>query len=193
MDHKQNDSRLEEQTLPISQHPSRQVIYGLVGAVLYGLFSWITNLFPLPAVGNVIFHPAVAFLVFFGVAYGPWAGLLAGFIGNTLGDILSSGGFFWNWSLGNALTGMVPGLTMIKFRDFGTGPGILKAMGWSALGIALGMMFASLVEIFLSGIDLRTAFVDYFTPAFLGNFACVIVLLPIFMMAFAAGVSGWAR
>ena len=44
-----------------------------------------------------------------GVAYGPWAGLLAGFIGNTLGDALSGWGFYWNWSLGNGLMGLVAG------------------------------------------------------------------------------------
>ena len=60
--------------------------------------------------GNVTFRPAVAVLIFFGTAYGPWVGLLAGFIGNTLGDALSGWGFYWNWSLGNGLMGLVAGL-----------------------------------------------------------------------------------
>jgi len=67
---------------------TREVVYGAIGAALYGVFSWATNIFPLPAAGNITFRPAVAVLVFFGVAYGPWVGLLAGFIGNTLGDML---------------------------------------------------------------------------------------------------------
>jgi energy-coupling factor transport system substrate-specific component len=172
---------------------TRQVIYGLVGAALYGLFSWITNFFPLPALGSVIFRPAVAFLVFFGIAYGPWAGLLAGLIGNTLGDLLSIGDYYWNWSLGHALIGMVSGFLRIEWKDFGTGLGILKAIGWSALGIAVGLLFASLAEILASGIDPGTAFVEYFIPAFLGHFACAIVLVPILMIAFAAVVSRRAR
>ncbi len=83
---------------------TRQVVFGAIGAALYGALSYVTNsLFPLPAAGNVTFRPAVAVLIFFGVAYGPWVGLLAGFIGNTLGDALSGWGFYWNWSLGNGL------------------------------------------------------------------------------------------
>ena len=171
----------------------RQVVAGLVGGVLYGLFSWLANTHPLPAVGNIIFHPAVAFLVFFGIVYGPWAGLLAGFIGNSLSDVISSGAFYWNWSLGNALMGMIPGFMMIKTRDFSTVLGILKAIGWSALGIAAGMLFACLMEIFVSGIDLRTALVDYFPFAFLGNFVCALILLPIFMIVFAVVVLRRAR
>jgi energy-coupling factor transport system substrate-specific component len=70
---------------------TREVVYGAIGAALYGVFSWATNIFPLPAAGNVTFRPAVAVLIFFGVAYGPWVGLLAGFIGNYLGDALLAG------------------------------------------------------------------------------------------------------
>ncbi len=97
---------------------TRQVVYGAIGAALYGVFSWATNIFPLPAAGNVTFRPAVAVLIFFGAAYGPWVGLLAGFIGNTLGDALSGWGFYWNWSLGNGLMGLVAGLAMSAINDF---------------------------------------------------------------------------
>ena len=61
---------------------TRQVVYGAIGAALYGALSWATNFFPLPAAGNITFRPAVAVLIFFGVAYGPWVGFLAGLIGN---------------------------------------------------------------------------------------------------------------
>jgi energy-coupling factor transport system substrate-specific component len=171
-----------------SQNAVRQVVAGLVGAVIYGLLYWITSRFPIPAFG-VLFRPAVAIPVFLGITYGPWAGLLAGFIGNAVGDVLSSGFFYWNWSVGNALIGMISGYMRIPLNDFATGIGILKAIGWSALSIAVGLLFASLAEIFVSGIDLRTALVDYFPIAFFGHFAGVIVPLPILMIVFAAVVS----
>jgi len=164
---------------------TRQVVYGAIGAALYGAFSLLTNLIPLPAAGNITFRPAVAILIFFGVAYGPWVGLLAGFIGNTLGDALAGWGFFWNWSVGNGLMGMVPGLVMAAISDFKARDQIIKAVGWGALGIAVGMLFASLTEMFVGGIDLNTALVGYFTPAFLGNLVVTVVLLPILMIAFA--------
>src|SRR5688572_3041693 len=95
---------------------TRQVVYGVTGAALYGIFSWLTNIFPLPAFDNVIFRPAIALLIFFGIAYGPWVGMLAGFIGNTLGDALSGWTYYWNWSLGVGLMGMIPGV-MFSLRD----------------------------------------------------------------------------
>jgi len=164
---------------------TRQVVYGAIGAALYGVFSWATNIFPLPAAGNVTFRPAVAVLIFFGAAYGPWVGLLAGFIGNTLGDMLSGWGFYWNWSLGNGLMGMIPGLIVAAIHDFRARADIIKAVGWGTLGIVVGMLFASLTEMFTGGIDFNTALVGYFVPAFLGNFVVTIILLPILMIAFA--------
>ncbi len=165
---------------------TRAVVYGAIGAALYGVFSWATNIFPLPAAGNITFRPAIAVLIFFGVAYGPWAGLLAGFIGNTLGDALSGWGFYWNWSLGNGLIGLVAGLAMPMINDFKARADIVKGVGWGILGIAVGMLFASLTEMFVGGIDFSTALVGYFTPAFIGNTIVTIVLLPILMVAFAA-------
>ncbi len=162
---------------------TRQVVYGAIGAALYGVFSWATNIFPLPAAGNITFRPAVAVLIFFGAAYGPWVGLLAGFIGNTLGDALSGWGFYWNWSLGNGLMGMIAGLAMAAIHDFRARSDIIKAVGWGAAGIAVGMLFASLTEMFVGGIDFKTALVGYFTPAFIGNLIVTVILLPILMIA----------
>ena len=165
---------------------TRQVVYGAIGAALYGAFSLLTNLIPLPAAGNITFRPAVAVLIFFGVAYGPWVGLLAGFIGNTLGDMLAGWGFYWNWSLGNGLMGLVAGLSMLMISNYRETKDILKAVLWGALGIAVGMLTASITEMFVGGIDLNTALIGYFTPAFIGNLVVTVVLLPILMIAFAA-------
>jgi energy-coupling factor transport system substrate-specific component len=172
---------------------TRQVVYSAIGAALYGAFSLLTNLVPLPAAGNITFRPAVAILIFFGIAYGPWVGLLAGFIGNTLGDALAGWGFYWHWSLGNGIMGMIPGLATAMIVNYRARNDILKAIGWGTLGIAVGMLVASLLEIPMGGIDLSTALVGYFTPAFLGNFVVTVVLLPILMIAFAAVISRRGR
>ncbi|HNA89936.1 MAG TPA: ECF transporter S component [Anaerolineales bacterium] len=172
---------------------TRQVVYGAIGAALYGVFSWATNIFPLPAAGNVTFRPAVAVLIFFGAAYGPWVGLLAGFIGNTLGDALSGWGFYWNWSLGNGLMGLVAGLVMASLKDFRAQGDIIKAVVYGLIGIVVGMLFASLTEMVTGGIDLNTALVGYFTPAVIGNAVVTVILLPILMIAFAAVASRRGR
>jgi len=172
---------------------TRQVVYGAIGAALYGVLSWITNIFPLPAAGNITFRPAVAVLVFFGAAYGPWVGLLAGFIGNTLGDALSGWGFYLNWSLGNGLIGLVAGLVASQIKNFRAQGDIIKAVIYGVIGVAVGMLFASLTEMFVGGIDINTALVGYFVPAFIGNAVVTIVLLPILMVAFAAVASRRGR
>jgi energy-coupling factor transport system substrate-specific component len=172
---------------------TRQVVYGAIGAALYGVLSWVTNIVPLPAAGNVSFRPAVAVLIFFGVAYGPWVGLLAGFLGNWLGDAITGWGFYWNWSLGNGLMGMIPGLVMVAINDFKARGDIIKAVLWGLGGVAVGMLFASLTEMWVGGIDLNTALFGYFTPAFLGNAVVTIILLPVLMIAFAAVAAGRGR
>lgn len=172
---------------------TRQVVYGAIGAALYGVLSLATNYFPLPAAGNVTFRPAVAVLIFFGVAYGPWVGLLAGFIGNTLGDAAMGWGFYWNWSLGNGLMGLIAGLAMAAVKDFRAQSDIVKAVGWGIAGIAVGMLFASVTEKFIGGLDWNTALVGYFTPAFLGNLVVTVILLPILMIAFAAVAASRGR
>lgn len=164
---------------------TRQVVYGAIGAALYGVLSLATNYFPLPAAGNVTFRPAVAVLIFFGVAYGPLVGFLAGFIGNTLGDAAMGWGFYWNWSVGNGLMGLVAGLVMAAISDFRAQSNIIKAVTWGLAGIAVGMLFASVTEKFIGGLDWNTALIGYFTPAFIGNAIVVVILLPILMIAFA--------
>jgi energy-coupling factor transport system substrate-specific component len=151
---------------------TRQVVYGAIGAALYGVLSWVTNV---------------------GAAYGPWVGLLAGLIGNTLGDLFTGWGLYWNWSVGNGLMGMIPGLIVASIRDFRARADIIKAVGWGTLGIIVGMLFASLSEMFTGGIDFSTALVGYFVPAFLGNFVVTVILLPILMIAFAAVVARRGR
>ena len=172
---------------------TRQVVYGAIGAALYGVLSWASNFVPLPAAGNVTFRPAVAVLTSFGTAYGPWVGSLAGFIGNTLGDAISGWGFFWNWSVGNGLMGLVAGLVSAQIKDFRAQGDIIKAVIYGIVGVAVGILFASLTEMLVGGIDLNTALVGYFVPAFIGNAVVVAVLLPVLMIAFAAVASRRGR
>lgn len=55
------------------------------------------------------------------------------------------------------------------------------------------MLFASLTEILVGGIDLNTALVGYFTPAFLGNLIVTIILLPILMVAYQSVMASRGR
>lgn len=165
---------------------TKEVVYGAIGAALYGVLSWATNYLALPAAGNISLRPAVAIPMFFGVAFGPIVGFIAGAVGNVLGDFMSGWGFWWHWDLGNGLMGLIPGLmvaSVVSFKDRGT---IFKAVIYSIIGAAVGILVPSLLEIPLSGIDLNTALVGYWTPAFLSNAINGAILVPILMVAYDA-------
>jgi energy-coupling factor transport system substrate-specific component len=168
----------------IWQFGTREVVYAAIGAALYGILSWATNIFPLPSAGNVTFRPAVAVLILFGAAFGPWVGLIAGLLGNTLGDALTGWGLYWNWSVGNGLMGLIPGLVVGMIVAYNRPRDIGLAVGFGLLGIVVGMLFASLTEMMISGLDIGTAIGGYFMPALIGNAIVVIILLPILMYAY---------
>jgi len=172
---------------------TREVVYAAIGAALYGVLSWATNYLALPAAGNIALRPAVAIPMFFGVAFGPIVGFVTGFVGNVLGDFMSGWGFWWYWDLGNGIMGLIPGLmaaSVVSFKDGGT---IVKAVIYSVIGAAVGMLVPSLLEIPFSGIDLNTALVGYWFPAFLSNAINGAILVPILMVAYDAVTSRSGR
>jgi energy-coupling factor transport system substrate-specific component len=168
------------------QFGTREVVYSAIGAALYGVFSWATNFLALPAAGNISLRPAVAIPMFFGVAFGPWVGFLAGFVGNVLGDFLSGYGFWWAWDLGNGIMGLIPGLIAGSIVSFKDGKSILLAELFVIIGALVGMLVPSLLEIPLSGIDINTALIGYFLPAGISNMINGLILVPILMVAYDA-------
>lgn len=101
---------------PIWEVGTREVVMMAIGAVLYGIFSWATNIIQLPSVSFVSLRPAVALPVFFGIAFGPVVGFFTGAVGNIIGDALTGWGVFPVWDLGNGLMGLIPGL-VVAFSD----------------------------------------------------------------------------
>ena len=165
---------------------TREVVYSAIGAALYGVLSWATNVLALPAAGNISLRPAVAIPMFFGVAFGPLVGFFTGAVGNILGDFLSGWGFFWNWDVGNGLMGLIPGLMagqVKSFKDQGT---LIKAVIYSVIGAAVGMLFAAVTEKFIGGLEWSVALGGYFMPAFISNAVNGGILVPILMIAYDA-------
>lgn len=172
---------------------TKEVVYGAIGAALYGVLSFATNYFALPAAGNISLRPAVAIPMFFGVAFGPIVGFIAGAVGNILGDFMSGWGFWWHWDLGNGLMGLIPGLMYASVASFKDRNTIIKAVIYSIVGAAVGILVPSLLEIPLSGIDFNTAIVGYWLPAALSNAINGAILVPILMVAYDAVASRSGR
>lgn len=109
---------------------------------------------------------------------------LAGLVGNTIGDALTGWGLYWNWSVGNGLIGLIPGLAVGLITNYRRPRDIALGVGFGLAGSLVGLLFASLTEILTSGIDLSTALGGYFTPAFVGNAVVTIILVPILFVAY---------
>jgi hypothetical protein len=159
-----------------------QVILAVIGSGLYGFAFWIMNKFPIFDVKDLSFSPAPVVPIFWGIAFGPWQGLIAGLAGHLFGQALAGWGILWNWSIGNGLMGMIPGLGLAMIRGSPGWRSIGIAIGWGALGIAMGSLFISLTEIVLGGIEVNTALRGFFVPLFLGNLGVTVVLLPVLML-----------
>ncbi|MBE3119649.1 MAG: ECF transporter S component, partial [Candidatus Atribacteria bacterium] len=98
---------------------TREVVYSAIGAALYAILSIATNWLQIPSASNVSFRPAVAIPMFFGVAFGPIVGFIAGFLGNIINDLVAGGGGFWFWwHLGVGLLGFFPGLLAASITNY---------------------------------------------------------------------------
>ena len=178
---------------PLFAFGTREIVFAAIGAALYGVLSYATNLLQIPGAANVSFRPAVALVFFFGLVFGPWVGLFTGLVGNTLADLASGYGFWFWWGLGNGLMGFVAGLIgagIVNFRSLST---ILK--GWIAviLGAAIGIGVASISEMWVSGADWKAVVTFNFVPAFLSNIVNGLIIVPILLVAYSAIVSRSGR
>ncbi|HLO31950.1 MAG TPA: ECF transporter S component [Anaerolineales bacterium] len=236
---------------PIWNVGTREVVFMAIGAVLYGLLSWATNVSTIvvPSVSLVSLRPAVAIPPLFGFLFGPVVGFFAGAFGNILGDALTGWGVFPAWDLGNGLLGMIPGLLMVfatKKKQSATitwvvaalaliaaaftlfAPGstfenpitgeqanhstfwwvlvlgavvivaayflfrqqteINTAIVWSALGVIVGIGFASIADIWINGYTPVVAILGEFVPAVGPDIIFVAVLVPILLIAYRAAM-----
>lgn len=89
------------------------VAIGIGAAVFYvlGRFAAIPT-----GVSNTEIQTAYAFLALMAVLYGPVAGILIGFIGHTVKDLLTYGMPWLSWIIASAAVGLIIGLSYNKFR-----------------------------------------------------------------------------
>jgi energy-coupling factor transport system substrate-specific component len=168
------------------QFGTREVVFAAIGAALYGVLAWVTNILQIPGAANVSVRPAVAIPMFFGVVFGPIVGFIAGFLGNIIGDLLSGYGFWFWWDLGNGIQAMLPGLIWLTITNYREIAGIVRAEVMVVVGIVVGMGLGSLSEMWVSGTDFPTTVAINFVPSFITNIIWGLVLVPILMVAYSA-------
>jgi len=192
----------------------RELVAMLGGVVLYGGLSWLTNVFRLQA-ADLQIRPGVAVPIVFGFVFGPVVGFVTGAVGNLFVDLMSGllpyaavqptgqaildflRYYLLNWQVGNGIMGLIPGLAALAYRRYFTWRDQLRALLIAALGIVVGIGFASLLHMFVDlTVTLDSAIHDYFIPVIRVNLVNAVVLVPIVLYnyeRFDLSSLGWLR
>lgn len=140
---------------------SRTVVFGAVGAALYGALGALSFIIP----GTIVsIRPAIAIIPFVGLRFGPIAGFFTGAVGNALVDQIMGYGFltYWNWSIANGLVGLITGL-IVHYVKEPASPGLRTA--WAAaipvVAVVTGLLFT------ITDVLLGAAFGYWFFTAYL--------------------------
>ncbi|NUS92707.1 MAG: hypothetical protein HOQ36_09885 [Nocardia sp.] len=157
---------------------SRTVVFGAVGAALYGalgVFSFI-----IPGTANVAIRPALAIVPFVGIRFGPVAGLFTGLVGTAVVDQVQGFGFltFWNWSLANGFVGLLAGLLHHYLPEPAKeSHKTIRLVALTAVAVVVGLSFTVTEVLF------GHTFVYWFTGAYLPAVATTglvsLILVPV--------------
>lgn len=157
---------------------SRTVVFGAVGAALYGVLGVFS--FIIPGTANVAIRPALAIIPFVGIRFGPIAGFFTGFVGNALVDQIQGFGFltYWNWSLANGFVGLIAGLIAHYYPE----PDVqtrrlIRVSVISVVAVIIGLAF-TITDIFL-GNTLAYWFTAAYLPAVLNTAVVSVILVPV--------------
>ncbi|MGC8786077.1 MAG: ECF transporter S component [Anaerolineae bacterium] len=100
---------------------------------------------------------------------GPWTGEIEDFS-------------FWAWAAIIAGVFVVAGRFLLERVHLD----VATAEVWGALGVIVGIGFASIADIWINGYSLMTAIIGEFMPAAVPNILNMVILLPILLVAYFA-------
>jgi len=187
----------------------RHILAMIVGVLLYSVLSNLSIFWEGPGEGNFerVF-PAAVLVLFFGVVYGPWVGLVTGGIGSFLNNVISTlahapywmltnygtlNSFpldtshphvYWPLVAGNALIGFMAGLPLFgTTRRNKTVHSLLAVMLRSALSIVVGISLMVILydigqPVAMTLLDIQSSFTYEIVPTLL----VVVLLLPLLLV-----------
>jgi uncharacterized membrane protein len=107
---------------------------------------------------------------------GPWTGEMEDFS-------------FWSWAAIIAAILVIAGRFVLESVNLD----VAAAEVWGALGVIVGIGFASIADIWINGYSFMTAIIGEFMPAAVPNILNMAILLPILMVAYYAVVGRTGR
>ncbi len=155
-------------------------------SLLYGLLNWAFSDLTLPGATAASLRPQVAVPIVMGLIFGPVTGFIVGCTGNVFGDMLSGKGLqYWDWSIGNGLLGVIPGLVhLMGIRAISTvgqfGLVLLAILVANLVGLSTGTFIGSLV---LHRSPLNEAVLNWLLPPLLTNVLLAFIIVPLLLLA----------
>lgn len=170
----------------------RAMILGIALALLIHLalsLSPSSNI----AGGLITWHPEIAVILFCGVVFGPFVGLIVGGGSSLLEDIITYHISFWNWELGYALIGLLASLSvLVTIRRSSRIQSVLLMELVSLLAVVVGIGLASGSDMWVLGIDLRGAAGEWLFAG-TSDLANGLVLLLLFLAGYYQGITVFGR
>ena len=157
----------------------RTLLYIAAGSAAYAAVNLLTEHLSFPGLEAV--RPGIVVPVLCGLLFGPIVGFGVGFFGSTGSDLLTFG-FYWNWSLGNGLVGLVAGLGPSVFsRIRRQWLSILAAGAVGAVAIILGAGLAAMTDVFVANLTPDTAISAEWIPLSTWNLLWGLPLLVVLL------------
>ena len=185
----------------------RELIAIVVGIVLYAILSWFTGFANLSTGLGIELRPAIVIPIIFGFVYGPVVGFAVGAVGGLVTDYWLYGDIWWQWSVGNGIMGLIPGLHALRWRMYYSLRDQILALIVTIIGIIAGMAFASFSSIAIcqEGIAPSQCFqvpvtfdmaLDTFLSVAQVNIISAIILVPLLLFNIARldlGAINWTE
>ena len=191
----------------------RHIMAMIVGVLIYSVLSNLYIFWEGPGEGNFeIVFPAIVLVLFFGVVYGPWVGLVTGglgsFLNNSIGTLthtsywmLSNYGtlnsvpfdashprIYWPLVVGSALVGFMAGLPLFGTVGWDkTIRSLLAVMMRSALGIVVGISLTVVLYQVRLPVEMTLLLINIqgsFTYETIPTLLVVVLLLPPLLVLF---------
>lgn len=160
---------------------TRTVVAIAIGAALFGV---LMNIGGIPIFTNTKLTTAMIVPVIVGAMFGPVPAFVACLAGNTIADLISGAGYWFDWSVGNGVLGFIVGLLPLygaKIND-----GIFKVRHAVIYGIACiignAIAFGIVTPIFTTlfyGGEVEITFVQSFAGGIANTLVLIIIGIPI--------------
>lgn len=160
---------------------TKTVVAIALGAALFGV---LMNFGGIPIFTNTKLTTAMIIPVIVGSMFGPVPAFVTCFAGNTIADLIGGWGFWFDWSIGNAVLGFVIGLLPLYGAKINEG--IFKPVHaiiyiitcFVGNALAFGLITPVLTTLFYGG-ELKVTFIQALTGGLANVSILVIIGIPI--------------